>query len=107
MASTNPLTNHLDGLRARNHQTPSGESTSGYATPSRYGSNYMPSHSLATASTERPEHSFGLQRRTTNDMNKMANLPPIGQQPGPINSSTQVSHPSQNGGAGQYPLSVS
>ena len=107
MASTNPFANHLDGLRARNHQTSSGEPTSGYTTPSRYSSNYMPSHSLANASTERPEHGFGLQRRTTNDMNKMASLPPIGQQPGSINSSTQISHPSQNGGAVQYPLSVS
>ena len=106
MASSNSLTNHLDGLRARNHQT-SGEPTSGYATPSRYGSNYMPTHSVATAGVERPEHGFGLQRRATSDMNKMANLPPIGQQPGPVGQGSQVGHTAQNSGAMQYPLSVS
>ena len=107
MASSNSLTNHLDGLRTRNHQTASGEPTSGYTTPSRYGSNYMATHSLASTNSERPEHGFGPLRRATNDKNKLPNLHPIGQQPGALSQAGQINHTTQNGGAVQYPLSVS
>lgn len=100
MASGNFLTNRLDGLRSRNHQTSSGEPASGYTTPSRYGSNFMPSHSQAASTAERGS----LYRRNTNEATTMPNLAPIGQQPGTGN---QGNLPNQISGGVEYPVSVS
>lgn len=96
MASSNSLTNRLDGLRSRNPQTNSTEPSSGYTTPSRYASNFMPSHSQPTSTAERGS----LYRRNTNEAGMLPNLAPIGQQPGTTNQGTQMS------GGVEYPASV-
>ena len=99
MASSNPLTNRLDGLRSRNIQTASGEPTSGFTTPSRYGNSFMPSHSQPTT-TERG----GLFRRNTNEIGTLPSLTPIGQQPGTIGQGNTLNQVSSGG---EYPASVS
>lgn len=87
MAYNNPITSRLDELRSRNlpSSTAGSESSSGYATPSRYSGSFMPSHSQSVNDTR-----ASLQRRFTTDLSKMPNLTPIGQQPAQIQEAVDV-----------------
>ena len=99
MSSSSSLT----GLRGRNHQSSSGDPSSGYATPTRFGGNYMPTHSQTISTADRNV----LQRRSTNEMGKAVNLAPIGQQPMSAHQSNQVNRTAQTIDGVVYPLSVS
>ena len=75
MAFNGSITTRLGDLRYRNSQTSTGESQSGYTTPSRYSGSFMNSHSQSASDAR-----ASLQRRFTTDSSKMQPLAPMSQQ---------------------------